>query len=174
MAVEVVMQTARYTQQQQMQQGQQGQQEQSYSNYSNQQQSYSYPSQNQNNNRSGGNRYSNYWLLQCGVSEAEKVDDVEKIVAKNAALDWTGEVVNRSIDQACNERQREKIEVFDEGEMQPGEEERNHNNAKRSRPFCMKVVVNFSLEEASKKGFFWDCDKKEVGNEKNEPAVREL
>lgn len=56
MAVEVVLQTARYKQGQQPQQ-------QSYSNYSNQpqqQQSYSYPNQSQNNNRSGGGRYSNY------------------------------------------------------------------------------------------------------------------
>lgn len=55
MAVEVVIQTARYKQGQP--------QQQSYSNYSNQQpqqQSYSYPNQSQNNNRSGGGRYSNY------------------------------------------------------------------------------------------------------------------
>ncbi|WP_420421484.1 hypothetical protein [Simkania sp.] len=57
MAVEVVMQTARYSHQQQQQQPQQ----QNYSNYQQQQQqSYSYPNQNQNNNRSSGGRYSNY------------------------------------------------------------------------------------------------------------------
>jgi hypothetical protein len=56
MAVEVVMQTARDSQQSQQPQ------QQSYSNYQQQQQSYSYPkeSQNSSSNRSSGGRYSNY------------------------------------------------------------------------------------------------------------------
>lgn len=102
------------------------------------------------------------------------MDDVEEIVAENAAFDGAGKVVDRTIDEARNERQGDEVEVFDEGKVKPGKEKGDHNDAKGSRPLGVQVIVDFPLEEAAEKSLFWNGDEEEIGDQKNEPAMGKL
>ena len=92
------------------------------------------------------------------------MDNVEKVVAEDATFDRTGEMVNSSINEAGYEGKWDKIQVFDEGKVESCKKERNHNDAKCSRPFCVKVIVDFPLQKSSKKSLFRNGDKEQVGD----------
>ena len=71
-------------------------------------------------------------------------------------------MVNASINEAGDESEGEIAEVTYKGEVEESKKERNDNDAKGSRPFCVKILIDFALQEPPKECFFWNRDKEEV------------
>ena len=73
-------------------------------------------------------------MPEGGVGEAKEVNCVEKVVAKDAAFDGAGHLVDGAVDDACDEGEGEVGEIFNEDKVDEGKEQGRHDDAKRSAP----------------------------------------
>lgn len=106
-------------------------------------------------------------MSEGGVGEAKEVNHVEEVVAKDAAFNGAGHLIDGAVDDTCNEGEREVGEIFDKDKVDKGKEKGGHNHAKRSAPLRIEEFRNFPLKKAAEKSLFRNGDEKEVSNEPN-------